>query len=123
MLGVIGISFLVVMSFEAQANTLESMSADITEEVYHHDLKVSGSLMYNSIGDDFGVIDEGSYSDLDGCSPSDLGLYGEVGGSVNVEPFFDGDSESCGDLDNFLVVTAVKTESGNEDFARLEVGE
>ena len=124
MLGVIGISFLIVMSFEAQANTLESMSTSVSEEVYHHDLKVSGSLYYASIGDEFGVLDEDSFSDLDECDPGEARLYTDVGGDINVAPFFDGEEYSCSDsMRDYLLVTAILEEDGDEDFARIEVGE
>lgn len=123
-LGVIGIIFLMFSSYSAQANTLESMSATASEGVYHHDLKVSAALNYLSHGDEFGVLDESNYSDMDECRPDDIGLYTrDIGASVNVEPFFDGSSDSCGDMVRYLLVPALKEESGSEEFVNLEVGE
>lgn len=124
MLGVIGISFLIVMSFEAQANTLETSATELSEGVYHHDLKVSGALYYSSVGDEFGILDEDSFSDLDECSPNEARLFTSVGGDINVASFFDGEEYSCSeDMNDFLLITSILEEDGDEKFVNIEVGE
>lgn len=123
MLGVIGISFLVIMSFEAQASTLESMTAEASEAVYHHDLKVSASLNHLSTGE-FGVLDdEIDLTRYEGCEPESGGIYTSLGGEISTEPFFDGFEECNRQTENKLLVTGLKNENNNEEFISVEVGE
>lgn len=110
-------------SFSAQANTLESLSATASEEAYHHDLKVSAALHYLNKDENFGIINKDEYSDMDSCRPEEIDLYTDLGASVNLKPFFGGESESCGAMKNYLAVSALNNDSGSETFSTLEVGE